>query len=205
MSNSLQFVLKHYPQRTFAKHTGIIKTSTCLWTSARSALPLSVFNQTPPLFETSFMDNPLGDTITGGRSTGVMSGSGSMFSLNSQWNPGYSVGHGLQPASQWTPFLPHFVQWCVTASPSGSWLVSQFDEGLWQQWSLPSTEISFWHITVLNSSQFDPNMPFDFILTECPRIRWFPWFPFLVTRNFKISYFIIISLNICNANLCRWS
>jgi len=22
-----------------------------------------------------------------------------------------------------------------------------FDEGLWQQWPLPSTEISFWHIT----------------------------------------------------------
>ena len=29
------------------------------------------------------------------------------------------------------------------------WLVSQFDEGLWQQWPLPSTEICFWHITAL--------------------------------------------------------
>src|SRR6218665_468692 len=28
-------------------------------------------------------------------------------------------------------------------------LVSQFDEGLWQQWPLPSTEISFWHSTAL--------------------------------------------------------
>ena len=27
-------------------------------------------------------------------------------------------------------------------------LVSQFDEGLWQQWPLPSTEICFWRITV---------------------------------------------------------
>jgi len=25
--------------------------------------------------------------------------------------------------------------------------VPSFDEGLWQQWPLPSTEISFWHIT----------------------------------------------------------
>src|SRR6218665_1800969 len=29
------------------------------------------------------------------------------------------------------------------------WLVSQFDEGLWQQWPSPSTEICFWHITAL--------------------------------------------------------
>src|SRR6218665_1180827 len=26
------------------------------------------------------------------------------------------------------------------------WLVSKFDEGLWQQWPSPSTEICFWHI-----------------------------------------------------------
>jgi len=25
-------------------------------------------------------------------------------------------------------------------------MVSQFDEGLWQQWPSPSTEICFWHI-----------------------------------------------------------
>jgi len=25
----------------------------------------------------------------------------------------------------------------------GCWLVSKFDDSLWQQWSLPSTEISF--------------------------------------------------------------
>src|SRR6218665_2550962 len=28
-------------------------------------------------------------------------------------------------------------------------LGSQFDEGLWQQWPSPSTEICFWHITAL--------------------------------------------------------
>jgi len=28
-------------------------------------------------------------------------------------------------------------------------LVSQSDEGKWQQWSSPSAEISFWHITAL--------------------------------------------------------
>src|SRR6218665_723520 len=27
--------------------------------------------------------------------------------------------------------------------------VPQFDEGLWQQWPSPSTEICFWHITAL--------------------------------------------------------
>ena len=27
--------------------------------------------------------------------------------------------------------------------------VSQFDEGLWKQWTSPSTEICFWHITAL--------------------------------------------------------
>src|SRR6218665_1022311 len=27
----------------------------------------------------------------------------------------------------------------------GQSLVSQFDEGLWQQWPSPSTEICFWH------------------------------------------------------------
>jgi len=31
-------------------------------------------------------------------------------------------------------------------------LVSQFDEGLWQQWPSPSTEICFWHITAPKSA-----------------------------------------------------
>jgi len=35
----------------------------------------------------------------------------------------------------------------MTLSRAYRWLVSQFDEGLWQQWPLPSTEICFWHIT----------------------------------------------------------
>jgi len=34
------------------------------------------------------------------------------------------------------------------------WLVFQFDEGLWQHWPLPSTEISCWHITALYTKLF---------------------------------------------------
>ena len=37
-----------------------------------------------------------------------------------------------------SPALQHAAYWCSTY-----YLVSQFDEGLWQQWLLPSTEISF--------------------------------------------------------------
>ena len=40
-------------------------------------------------------------------------------------------------------------QRCRQEKPTGRQLVlgSQFDEGLWQQWPSPSTEICFWHIT----------------------------------------------------------
>jgi len=45
------------------------------------------------------------------------------------------------------PYDNLYQQEIVARAVSG--LVSQFDEGLWQQWPLPSTEICFWHITAL--------------------------------------------------------
>ena len=77
------------------------------------------------------------------------------------------IREALLPSPSWDWQLPHSIrQWTKIVSWVG--LVSQFDEGLWQQWPLPSTEISFWHnITALNYSQLGTAAGLYVLLLKC--------------------------------------